>query len=441
MLDRISVRYLLAFLSCAVYALIGYCIDREETLPLFASFFLLFAVYSLVISRTNIHWAFWFGCSLLFRAILLFAVPALSDDFYRFIWDGRLIAAGVNPFAEVPSFYMQNASVPNLDASLFDQLNSQERYSSYPPVCQFVFWLSAALSPSSVWGSVVVMRSVLLIFELGTLRLLQKLISHFRLPSETILIYALNPLVILEITGNLHFEGVMIFFLLLAIICLLKGRLTLSIFSFALSVCTKLIPLMFLPLLVRNLGWRKAITYWIGTAVITLALFVPLLDTKIVHGFSTSLAYYFQKFEFNASIYYLLREAGRAIFGFNIIQFAGPALAGAAATAIFYISWRNLSGREEPITKNTFEIMLWCLLLYFLSTTILHPWYIITLLAISLFTTYRFPVMWTGLIFLTYAGYTSTGFKENYWFVALEYVLLFAMILFERAWKPKAQIS
>lgn len=438
MLDQPSVRYPVALVSCVLYAFVGYEIQRHETVPLFACYFGLFFIYCLAINKTDSqHVGFWIVCSLLFRGILFFAIPALSDDFYRFIWDGRLIAAELNPFSEVPSFYMQGKRVPGLDATLFELLNSKERYSSYPPVCQFVFWLSAELSPSSIWGSVLVMRSVLFTFELGTLWILSNLIRHFRLPPHSILLYALNPLVIVEITGNLHFEGVMIFFLLLAVFFLLKGAFQVSILAFALSVCTKLIPLIFLPLMLRHLGWRKAVAYWFGTACITLVLFFPLVDSDIVHGFSTSLGYYFQTFEFNASIYYLIREGGNFIFGFNIIQFAGPALAVAAAFGIFYISFREVSGYEQHITKEIFETMLWCLLIYFLSTTILHPWYIITLLAVSIFTRYRFPVIWTGSIFLTYAGYTPTGFSENLGLVAFEYLLLFIIILFETLWKRK----
>lgn len=74
------------------------------------------------------------------------------------------------------------------------------------------------------------------------------------------------------------------------------------------------------------------------------------------------------------------------------------------------------------------------MLVYLLSTTILHPWYIVTLLAVSLLTPYRFPVVWTGLIFLTYAGYTENGFNENLFLVALEYIGMIAYLLYETVW-------
>lgn len=438
-------RYAVAIASCALIFVAGYSLERHQTTPLLLTYFALFALYAYAIfKRPNDErdLTFWLGAAVLYRVILYFSLPSLSDDFYRFLWDGQLIAAGYNPFVEIPSHYMNSATpVSGLDAALFEKLNSQHRFSSYPPVCQLVFWLSAELSPSSIFGSVLVMRSILLFFEIATLWILRRLLLLFNLPQGRVLLYALNPLVILEITGNLHFEGVMVFFLMLAILLLTMNRFWWSSICFALSVCTKLIPLLLLPVLPRFIGWKKAMKYWLITGVVTLVLFAPLLKAGIVHGFSTSLNYYFQKFEFNASLYYLIRAAGFAVAGFNIIQYAGPLLAVAAALVICYIAFRHSDKPELRVTPEIFGVMAWCLLVYFLSTTILHPWYIITLLSLSIFTPYRFPVLWTGLIFVTYSGYTQEGFDENLWLVAFEYIILFAVILYETTWKAKAANS
>ena len=381
--------------------------------------------------------------SVVFRIALVFATPELSDDFYRFIWDDRLLSAGYSPFSDVPSFYMDPGNtLPGLNNELYDKLNSQNRFSSYPPVCQLIFWMSAELSPNSIYGSAVVMKVILLLFEIGTLFLIKKLLEALELQARTILVYALNPLVILEIIGNLHFEGVMIFFLLSAFFLMMRGQLTLSSIAFASAVCTKLIPLIFLPVLLRPFGWKKALLYWTATGIITFVLFLPLLSRDIVYGFSTSLGYYFQQFEFNASVYYLVRAAGYAIFGFNIIQFAGPILAVIAALLIFRIGFARMSDpMDQGVYRDLFNRILWCLFIYFVSTTILHPWYIITLLAISLYTPYQFPILWTGLIFLTYAGYEENSFRENLLLVSLEYITLFAYISYETLWTSRKSPS
>ncbi|MDQ2656814.1 MAG: hypothetical protein M3Y60_05285, partial [Bacteroidota bacterium] len=88
-----------------------------------------------------------------------------------------------------------------------------------------------------------------------------------------------------------------------------------------------------------------------------------------------------------------------------------------------------------------FEAMVWCMLVYLLSTTILHPWYIITLLAISVFTNYRFPLVWTGMIFLTYAGYSKYSFQENLLLVSFEYLAVMGYLAFETLWAPRKSHS
>ena len=438
MREQKAFRYLVSVLSLLVYIAIAYGIERHHTLPLFTCYFTVFFLY------LHITWKhktindgelkFWLVAAVIFRASLLFAVPALSDDFYRFVWDGRLLAAGYHPFAEVPSYYISHRIlIPGINAELYNQLNATETFTVYPPVAQFIFWLSVKLAPNSLYGSVIVMKVVTLCFEIATLWIISKVLRQFELPQTAVLLYGLNPLVILELTGNLHHEGIMIFFMLAGISFLRDNtKRFLSPLLYALSICTKLIPLIFLPLWVRHLGWKKSLPHWMMTMIFTALLFLPLLNLEIVHGLSTSLGYYFQRFEFNASIYYLIRQAGYMIAGFNIIQYAGPFLALVAVVLILSISFRNLPATGfRAVDSKLFKEMLWCLSIYFLSTTILHPWYIITLLAISVMTSYRFPVVWTGVIFLTYAGYTETAFEEKLVLIALEYAIVIAYLIYE----------
>lgn len=437
-----SYHYLLLFISLSLYFAVGYGIRRYETLPLFFCYYLLFLIYVWIIVKTK-EPNFWILSSILFRALLLFSVPALSDDFYRFVWDGRLLAAGHHPFAEVPAYYINhNMPIPGLDSELYNKLNSKIYFTVYPTLAQFIFWLSVKISPDSIYGSMVVIKGIVFGFEIGTIFLLTKILSHYNIAHSNILIYALNPLVILELTGNLHLEGVMIFFLLLAIYFLLQQRWALSTVFYALSVSTKLIPLIFLPLLLRQLGWKKAIQYWLLTGIITVVLFLPLVNADILNGFTQGIGYYFRKFEFNASIYYLVREAGYSIFGYNIIHISGWVLALISATLIFIISFRRRKNKITFGADNTlFTGMLWCLLIFSLLTPTLHPWYVISFIMICLFTPYRFPVLWSGLIFMTYAGYTPERYNENLLIVAVEYFIVIGYLLYETIWMNRTKPS
>jgi len=150
---------------------------------------------------------------------------------------------------------------------------------------------------------------------------------------------------------------------------------------------------------------------------------------------STSLGLYFNKFEFNASLYYLVREYGFWKYGYNIIQTAGWKLSLIAGILILLVSFRKGLTWSYIINENTYPCLItkwmWSLSIYFLFATIMHPWYITTLLALSIFTSYRFSLIWTGLIFLSYSGYNKNGFQENLWLTTLEYLVVIGYLIFE----------
>ncbi len=443
--------YLVAVISLLGYIYIGYSINRYETIPLFLAYGILFLIYLWIIKEvSDKQIQFWILAAIVFRISLAIAVPNLSDDVYRFIWDGRLLASGYHPFAELPAFYLQHGvSVPGIDKGLFDKLNSPEYFTIYPPFAQFIFWLSVKLSPNSILGSIVVMRSLVISAEVGSIFIMRSLLRKFNLPEKNVLIYALNPLVILELTGNLHFEAFVIFFLLLSIIFIIDKKIINAALSFSLAICAKLLPLIFIPLLALRLGWKKAFGFCVIILLCCVLLFLPLWNSQIITGFGQSLGLYFQKFEFNASLYYLVREYGFWYRDFNTIQSTGWKLGLVSSILIILFALSStfvLQNRSikpnKPLTIDyrLFTLpLLWTLCIYFLFTTTLHPWYITTLLALSVFTRFRFTMVWTGLIFLTYVGYAQEGFSENMRITLLEYLLLFGYLVYELLWKKEQQ--
>ena len=217
-------------LICLTYFL-GYQIERQEFTFLIAHYFLFFAIYLFVFFtvKEKKHILFYTGIGILLRAILVFAFPNLSDDIYRFIWDGHLWRNGLNPFDHLPSYYIENKiQLDGIDQALYDQLNSPNYFTIYPPVNQILFALSVYVSPTSWWGSSVVLKSSLFLMEVGSIWLIIQLLQHFQKPLKNVLLYALNPLLIIEIVGNVHFEGAMVFFFLLSVWLLaMKKRLSL----------------------------------------------------------------------------------------------------------------------------------------------------------------------------------------------------------------------
>ncbi len=423
-------RVLGALLLAAGVLYLGFGVDRTQFLSLFLAFSTAFLGYFLLVWHADTkRIRYWLVLGILLRLVLVFAFPRLSDDVYRFIWDGQLVAAGQNPFAHLPAYYLEAGhQVSGLSDALFDRLNSPEYHSVYPPLAQAVFTVAAWLSPGSWYGAAVIMKLFLFASELGTLFLLTRLLQTFSLPRFHLLYYWLNPLMLVEIVGNLHFEGPMICFLLLSLYLLTQSRYGAAAGAMALAVATKLLPLLLLPFLLWRLWGRAYRVFFLTFGAATGLLFLPLFaGAGIVDGFSGSLELYFRKFEFNASLYYLLRAYGYYEIGWNQIARFGPLLARLAAAAILILAyldertdWRSLPSR-----------WLGAFVLYLLCATTVHPWYLGVPIILCCFTPWRFPLWWSFFIMLTYTAYLHVPYRENLWLVAAEYLAVAGIFLFE----------
>ena len=438
MVNAAPTRWIAAVAYGAILALLTYGTERDETAQLLTLFVLSFCLYGLILKFSyEQQIIFWILASIAFRILLLPSTPKLTEDFYRFIWDGRLAAAGFHPLAHPPSYYISNNIVihGSDDAFLYSQLNSTNYYSVYPPIAQFIFWLSA-ISFDSVKGSLLILKILVVAADVGVVWIIGKLLKYLNLSQSNVLIYALNPLVLIEISGNAHYESVMILLLLLAFYFIIRKKNYLASLFFALSIGAKLLPIMFVPSVWTLLPRKNAIAVYAPTAGICAMIFFPYITPFALSGLFNSLGYFFAKFEFNASIYYVVREVGYWIAGFNVIQVAGGVLAFIAALLILWISFRRNPKHLEKVKpenkpKQFLQTCVWVMTIYLFFTTIVHPWYLTTLLALSVFSSYRFPVVWTCLIFFTYAGYSVEGFTENYLVVILEYSVVCITLWYE----------
>jgi len=419
--------YILIVVSALCYFIFAYYTQRHETTTILVLFSILFLSYFFILStELSINQLIFTG--FFFRLIFLFSIPVLSNDFYRFIWDGRLTAGGINPFALVPAQVLNNPAidVPYIDHGLFEKLNSPEYYTMYPPVCQFTFWLAAIIGKSNILISVVVIRCFILAAEFGTILLLQRLFRIYSFDQKYTAIYFLNPLAILELSGSLHYEAFMIFFVLASVYFLKKHKYIFAGSVFALAISSKLLPVLLLPFIFKRLKRSQYIQFILAVLVVTSFTFLPLLNSNFVRGFSNSLSMYFQKFEFNASIFYVVREVGFLIKGIDIIEVAGLVLGILALILIVFVAVK-----EKKEKSLLLGIFIWPLVIFYSLSTIVHPWYILPILAFSVFSRYRFPMLWSFLIFLTYLGYSEEGYNENLFIVLLEYLVLYSFMIYE----------
>jgi alpha-1,6-mannosyltransferase len=161
--------------------------------------------------------------------------------------------------------------------------------------------------------------------------------------------------------------------------------------------------------------------------ITTILLFVPFISRESIGNILSSVGLYFHSFEFNASIFYIVRWAGFEKLGYDVIGKAGTILSLIAMLAIFSIAIFQ-KGKD---LRSLFPAMLFGLTFYFAFATIVHPWYISTLVALSVFTTFRFPLIWSGLITLTYFTYRSIPYSESLLLVAIEYLFLYFFMVYE----------
>lgn len=422
--------HLAALLVSAAYGLLAYAVPRPAFGLLAGLLALAFGLYWWLL-KTGLPLRQGLLAALLLRLLWLPSLPALSDDYHRFRWDGLLLSQGHNPYRHRPDELAGPGAAPTTAneqlITIYPRLNSPHYYSVYPPVDQAAFGLAAWLFPASERGFVVALRVLLLMAELATAGLLLALLRQFGQPPERALWYLLNPLVIVELTGNLHFEGLVGCFALLMLWLLARGRAAAGGGALALAVATKLLPLLVLPLLLRRLAWQQLWRFGLALAAGLALLFAPFLSLELIENIGRSLNLYFRSFEFNASVYYVVRAAGKWLTGYNQIALLGPALALLTATGGLL-----LAGTERRPTWVTLpRALLLLLTLYFLLATTVHPWYLAPLVLLSCFTRARYALVWSGMAVLSYAAYRTTAYTENLWLVALEYTIVLAVLLLD----------
>lgn len=421
-------------LSGILYYLIGYQTIRDDFWQLISLYTLLFIGFFYVASfgRNTLGTKEHIAVGLLFRVILLFSIPVLSDDFYRFIWDGRVLAYGLNPFSSIPTETIDPKFI-DPGGHLLPLLNSPNYYSIYPPLLQYFFGASSLIAQENIWANVLTMKVFIFLSELGTLFLLPKLLERLKLDKRLVALYALCPLPIVELVGNVHFEAFMLFFLVAALLYLTKNKWKTSALFFGLAVGAKLLPLMFLPFFIRRLGWKKSILYGLIVAGTNAILFMPFYQAGVLQNFFQSFQLYFISFEFNGSLYRLIRWLGYLYYDFNIIKIIGPIL----SLIILVLILVKAAFEKNPRTATLPKAMLLAYSIYFAFATTVNPWYAVAFIPLGILSGHRWPLLWAFLIPLSYHTYRNGGVDEKWWVLVLEYAPVYACAFYEFGWLDK----
>ena len=336
--------------------------------------------------------------AVLFRLTLFDLPPSLSDDLYRYQWDGQLQLAGDNPYLVTPE-------ARRLPGQTRPQLPAAAYTTAFGPVPQLLFLLTAHVD------GVPAFKLLMVMFDLASLLLVMALLRARSLPLERALIYGWCPLVVIEFAGSGHSDSILIFGILLACWLMMRNRAVLSSLPLAAAVMAKWFPAMLLPVFVRRSGWRGLVVF---AAAVALG-FLPYLDAgwNLIAGVRS----YAESWRNNASLFDLLRAATGSDAAASLI----------AAIVLAALALYLAAKRAEPL--RACYVLIAALLL--LSPSV-FPWYLIWLIPFLCFYPNSGFLLWTTTIFLSYdvlIGYKVLGtWQYDPALAWMEYAPVFALL-------------
>ncbi|HEY4404184.1 MAG TPA: glycosyltransferase family 87 protein [Xanthobacteraceae bacterium] len=208
------------------------------------------------------------------RLIVLPSPPA-STDIYRYIWDGRVQAAGINPYRYLPA---DEALQALRDDAIYPRINRANYAPTiYPPAAQLVFLAATRISESPVF-----MKAVMVGFEGLAVWAILQLLAARSLPASRVLLYAWHPLPLWEFAGNGHVDAMAIAFLLVAFVASDRRSPILAGIALAAGVLVKYFPAVTGPSIYKRWDWRLPAAFAAALGV----LYLPYLGVgSRVFGF------------------------------------------------------------------------------------------------------------------------------------------------------------
>lgn len=202
----------------------------------------------------------------IFRLAILFSPPYLSSDIYRYVWDGRVQAAGINPYRYVPA---DPSLEPLRDAAIYPKINRRDyAHTIYPPLAEATYFLTTRVSESVTW-----MKVTILGFDAIALWAITQLLASFGLPRQRVLIYAWHPLVVWEFAGSGHVDALAIAFIVFALLARRKNADAAAGLALACAVLVKLLPLVLFPALYKRWGWKMPLVF----VLVIIVAYLPYL--------------------------------------------------------------------------------------------------------------------------------------------------------------------
>jgi len=348
------------------------------------------------------------GAALTFRIVMALGPPALSDDVYRYVWDGRVQLHGIHPYRYSPD----DPALAQLRDEVWERINHRELETIYPPLSQ-VWFLALAGVGAGVRG----FKLAAGLLDFGAVLALSFLLRRLALPQDRLVLYAWNPLAVIETAGSGHHEPLGTALAILAAAWMIAGRASASALALAGAVHVKLLPAVLVPGYARRFS-LTAIAAFTGVVVLVAlpyALTGPALGAGVWH--------YAGRWERNGFLFAGILGACEWLDptpwlkdGIDALKQWGPAAlpwdwlyrhvwpphlarATAAALALAWIAAVSLRKTIDP-ARETLLVLGGVLLL----APTLHPWYVLWVLPFAAALLSRGWLLLAALVPLAYLG-------------------------------------
>jgi hypothetical protein len=348
-----------------------------------------------------------------FRLVMVPTDVVLSSDLFRYLWDGRVQLAGINPLRYAPR---DDALAFLRDPEIHPQINQPELRTIYPPGAQLLFAGLAWAAPNRIWA----LRLFLIGCDLATMLVFLRLLARLRIPEGRVAVYAWAPLAVFEVAQAAHIDAAVLPFVLGALLARANGRAALPGVLLGGATLIKLYPAIVLPALWRPGSWRLPMAF-LATVGLGYLPYAWGLGGQVAGSLP---AYFGRREDFNLGLRYFVTE-GIGLHG---------DLARMAAMAVLVIALGLVLvgiGRRRPETPfglvqgSGFAVGAYLLLV----PTPMHPWYVVWLIPFLALLPGAGWWYLSGAVVLSYVKYGADPEVLPLWSRCLEWLPVYALVL------------
>lgn len=388
---------------------------RVNTFAFEYVFFVLFALYiaaSVFILYKRLPqkqtFAIVIAVAVVARLLMTLSAPTLSNDVYRYAWDGKIQAAGYDPYKYSPD----DPRLSGLrDKDVYSQIYEKKGASIYPPVSQMFFFISALPGIKPVY----LLKLFLSLLDVVSIVLLVFILKELGMDENRVIFYAWNPLVIFEISHSGHIDGLVVLLILAAVLLRLKDKKVLSGAAAGVAAAAKIFPLILAPALVKKFDFKMPA----GMAIAIGLAYLPYVKarTALLSIFSSSSGP-----RFNAGLkYFLEMTLGGQSPTFDTV-YKYVALAFLAVAAVFIYLHEKKDGRF---------VMDACFVMsaiYIIFLPFLAPWYLVFMIPFLAYRPSPAFLYLSGAVMLSYLFFAFVPWTYPEWIRYVQYVPFFGLL-------------